>query len=178
MSRIGNRPIDIPSGVTVDVGSEGIQVKGPKGELSCSVPEGIVAKVEGEQLLLERPDDSKPSRSNHGLARALANNMVVGVSEGFTKRLDIEGVGYRADVKGKVLNLLLGFSHPVEMQIPESLKVSVEANTKVIIEGADKETVGQFAADVRRLRPPEPYKGKGVRYEDEHIRRKVGKAGA
>jgi large subunit ribosomal protein L6 len=178
MSRIGNRPIDIPSGVTVNVGSDEIQVKGPKGELSCAVPKGIEAKVEGEQLLLERPDDSKPSRANHGLARALANNMVVGVSEGFTRRLDIEGVGYRADVKGKVLNLLLGFSHPVEMQIPESLKVSVEANTKVIIEGADKGTVGQFAAYLRRLRPPEPYKGKGVRYEDEHIRRKVGKAGA
>ena len=178
MSRVGNRPIQIPSGVTINVGDDGIQVKGPKGELSCAVPEGISAKVEGEQLVLERPDDSKPSRAKHGLARALANNMVVGVSDGFVKKLDIEGVGYRADVKGKVLNLLLGFSHPVEMAIPEGLKVSVEANTKVVIEGADKESVGQFAADVRKLRPPEPYKGKGVRYEDEHIRRKVGKAGA
>jgi len=114
----------------------------------------------------------------HGLARALANNMVVGVSDGFAKRLEIEGVGYRAEVKGKVLNLLLGFSHPVTMQIPEGLTVKVEGNTKLLIEGASKQAVGQFAATVRSLRPPEPYKGKGVRYHDEHIRRKVGKAGA
>ena len=178
MSRIGKRPIAIPSGVTVNIGDGELQVKGPKGELTGPIPAGITAKVENDELSFERPDDSKPARANHGLARALANNMVVGVSEGFTKRLEIEGVGYRADVKGKVLNLLLGFSHPVEMPIPEGLKVSVDQNTKVAIEGADKQTVGQFAADVRALRPPEPYKGKGVRYDDEHIRRKVGKAGA
>lgn len=178
MSRVGNRPIPIPSGVTVNLSDDQIQVKGPKGELSCPIPTGITVKSEGDQLSFERPDDSKPARSNHGLARALANNMVVGVSEGFVKRLEIEGVGYRADVKGKSLNLLLGFSHPVEMPIPEGLKVSVDQNTKVAIEGADKQIVGQFAADIRALRPPEPYKGKGVRYEDEHIRRKVGKAGA
>jgi len=178
MSRIGKQPIGIPSGVTVNVANGELQVKGPKGNLTGPVPEGIVAKVDGDTLVLERPDDSKVSRSRHGLARALANNMVVGVSDGFVRRLEIEGVGYRADVQGKVLNLLLGFSHPVKMQIPEGLSVSVEANTKLSIEGANKQTVGQFAADVRSLRPPEPYKGKGVRYDDEHIRRKVGKAGS
>ncbi len=178
MSRIGKQPIGIPSGVTVNVANGELQVKGPKGNLTRPVPQGINAKVEGETLVLERPDDSKESRSRHGLARALANNMVVGVSDGFVRRLEIEGVGYRADVQGKVLNLLLGFSHPVKMEIPEGLSVSVEANTKLSIEGANKEAVGQFAADVRSLRPPEPYKGKGVRYDDEHIRRKVGKAGS
>jgi large subunit ribosomal protein L6 len=178
MSRIGKQPIGIPSGVTVNVANGEIQVKGPKGTLSSAVPGGIAAKVEGDELILVRPDDKKESRAMHGLARALANNMVVGVSTGFSKRLEIEGVGYRADVKGKVLNLLLGFSHPVTMPIPEGLTVKVEANTKLSIEGADKQSVGQFAANVRSLRPPEPYKGKGVRYDDEHIRRKVGKAGA
>jgi large subunit ribosomal protein L6 len=178
MSRIGKQPIAIPDGVSVNVANGEIQVKGPKGNLSCVVPEGIGAKVEDGRLLFERPEDTKGLRALQGLARSLANNMVVGVSEGFTKLLEIEGVGYRADVKGKVLNLLLGFSHPVEMQIPEGLKVAVEQNTKLTIQGADKQSVGQFAADVRALRPPEPYKGKGVRYADEHIRRKVGKSGA
>lgn len=178
MSRIGKQLIEIPSGVTVNVANGEIQVKGPKGSLACVIPEGIAAKVEDGNLAFARPDDSKPARSRHGLARSLASNMVIGVSEGFTKRLEIEGVGYRADVKGKVLNLLLGFSHPVDVPIPEGLSVSVEANTKLSIEGADKQQVGQFAADVRSLRPPEPYKGKGVRYDDEHIRRKVGKAGS
>jgi large subunit ribosomal protein L6 len=178
MSRIGKQPVTIPSGVTVKVEGGQIQVKGPKGELSGSVPRGIGAKLEDGRLVFERENDTKPIRANHGLARALANNMVVGCSEGFTRRLEIEGVGYRADVKGKVLNLLLGFSHPVNMPIPAGLSVSVENNTKLSIEGADKQSVGQFAADIRSLRPPEPYKGKGVRYEDEHIRRKVGKAGA
>lgn len=178
MSRIGKQVIEIPKGVTVNVADGNIQVKGPKGTLSCAVPEGISVTLEDGRLSFARLDDTKPSRSRHGLARALANNMIVGVSEGFTKRLEIEGVGYRADVKGKVLNLLLGFSHPVDMPIPEGLQVSVDQSTKVSIEGADKQSVGQFAADVRALRPPEPYKGKGVRYEDEYIRRKVGKAGA
>jgi large subunit ribosomal protein L6 len=164
--------------VTVNVANGEIQVKGPKGNLTGPIPAGIAAKVEGDSLILERSDDKKESRALHGLARALANNMVVGVSDGFAKRLEIEGVGYRAEVKGKVLNLLLGFSHPVAMQIPEGLTVKVQGNTKLNIEGASKQAVGQFAADVRSLRPPEPYKGKGVRYHDEHIRRKVGKAGA
>ena len=178
MSRIGKKVIPIPDGVTVNVANGELQVKGPKGTLSGPIPAGITANVADGELSFSRPDDSKPARANHGLARALGNNMVVGVSEGFTKVLEIEGVGYRADVKGKTLNLLLGFSHPVAVPVPEGLKVSVDQNTKVAIEGADKQTVGQFAADVRALRPPEPYKGKGVRYEDEHIRRKVGKAGA
>ncbi len=178
MSRIGKQPIGIPDGVTVEVANGEVRVKGPKGSLRCLVPEGIVAKVEGGRLVFERPDDSKTARSRHGLARALANNLVIGVSIGFSKRLEIEGVGYRADVKGKVLNLLLGFSHPVSLDIPEGLNVKVDGNTKLSIAGADKQAVGQFAADVRSLRPPEPYKGKGIRYDDERIRRKVGKAGA
>lgn len=178
MSRIGNRPIDVPSGVEIKIAGDQVQVKGPKGNLSCGMPEGISAELEGGTLTIKRPDDSKESRARHGLARALTNNMVVGCSTGFTRNLEIEGVGYRAEVKGKTLNLLLGFSHPVNMPIPEGLSVSVEANTKLSIEGVDKQSVGQFAADIRSLRPPEPYKGKGVRYDDEHIRRKVGKAGA
>ena len=178
MSRIGKQPIGIPDGVTIEVANGEVQAKGPKGTLRCVVPAGIGAKVEDGKLIFDRPDDKKESRARHGLARALANNMVSGVSSGFSKRLEIEGVGYRADVKGKVLNLLIGFSHLVKMDIPEGLKVSVEGNTKLQIEGADKQLVGQFAADVRSLRPPEPYKGKGIRYHDEHIRRKVGKAGA
>jgi large subunit ribosomal protein L6 len=178
MSRIGKQKIGIPAGVTVSVTNGEVQVKGPKGNLKCAVPEGIVGQVDGDVLSFDRPDDSKPARARHGLARSLANNMVIGVSQGFAKRLEIEGVGYRAEVKGKSLNLLLGFSHPVEMPIPTGLTVAVEQNTKVTIEGPDKQLVGQFAADVRSLRPPEPYKGKGVRYDNEHIRRKVGKAGA
>ena len=178
MSRIGKQPISIPDGVTVEVANGKVQAKGPKGTLRYTVPTGIGAKVEDGKLIFERPDDKKESRARHGLARALANNMVVGVSTGFSKRLEIEGVGYRADVKGKVLNLLLGLSHPVKIEIPEGLSVGVEGNTKLHIEGADKQAVGEFAAVVRSLRPPEPYKGKGIRYDDEHIRRKVGKAGA
>jgi large subunit ribosomal protein L6 len=170
--------VAIPDGVTIDVARGEIEAKGPKGTLRGVVPEGIGAKVEDGQLVFERSDDRKESRARHGLARALGNNLVVGVSEGFSKKLEIEGVGYRADVQGKSLNLLLGLSHPVEMPIPEGISVSVENSTTVTIEGADKGAVGQFAAVVRGLRPPEPYKGKGIRYDDEHIRRKVGKAGA
>jgi len=178
MSRIGKQPIGIPDGVTIEIAKGEVQAKGPKGTLRCVIPDGIGAKLEDGTLVFERSDDTKTSRAQHGLARALVNNMVVGVSAGFSKRLEIEGVGYRADVRGKVLNLLLGFSHPVAMDIPEGLKVAVEGNTNLSIEGADKQMVGQFAADVRSLRPPEPYKGKGIRYHDEHVRRKVGKAGA
>lgn len=178
MSRIGNRPIEVPSGVDITIAGGEMQVKGPKGNLSCGLPEGISAELEGEWLTIKRPNDEKETRAMHGLARALVNNMVVGCSTGFRRNLEILGVGYRAEVKGDVLNLLLGFSHPVEMPIPKGLSVAVEANTKVSIEGVDKGTVGQFAADIRSLRPPEPYKGKGVRYDDEHIRRKVGKAGS
>ncbi|MCG8587964.1 MAG: 50S ribosomal protein L6 [Proteobacteria bacterium] len=178
MSRIGNAPISLPDGVTVSASGNDVQVKGPKGALSASIPSEIALEVDSGVAKLKRPSDKKSHRALHGLARALVNNMVVGVTQGFAKELEIHGVGYRADVKGKVLNLALGFSHPVAMDVPEGLKVSVEANTKLRIEGMDKALVGQFAADVRSLRPPEPYKGKGIRYSDEHVRRKVGKAGA
>lgn len=178
MSRIGKQPIKIPNGVTVDLANGEMHAKGPKGTLQFEVPAGIQAKLQDGNLIFERNDESKDTRARHGLARALAHNMIVGVNAGFAKRLEILGVGYRAEVQGKKLNLLLGYSHPVVVNIPDGLQVSVEANTSVQILGTDKETVGQFAADVRSLRPPEPYKGKGVRYSDEHIRRKVGKAGA
>ncbi len=178
MSRIGNWVIRVPDGVSVNVGDGAIEVKGPKGTLSGPVPEGITAELDDGRLVFRRPDDSKPSRARHGLARALANNMVVGVSDGFRRGLEIEGVGYRAEMKGSTLSLLLGFSHPVEIPVPEGLSVTVQGNTKLTIEGADKQAVGQFASELRSLRPPEPYKGKGVRYEDERIRRKVGKAGS
>lgn len=178
MSRIGNMMIRVPDGVTVNVADGAIQVKGPKGALSGPVPEGITAELNDGRLVFRRPDESKPSRARHGLARALANNMIVGVSDGFRRGLEIEGVGYRAEMKGSTLSLLLGFSHPVEIPVPEGLSVTVQGNTKLTIEGADKQAVGQFASELRSLRPPEPYKGKGVRYEDERIRRKVGKAGS
>ncbi|MEZ4278147.1 MAG: 50S ribosomal protein L6 [Myxococcota bacterium] len=178
MSRIGNRAIVIPSGVTVEVANGEIQVKGPKATLKSAVPEGIQASVENGTIRFVRGADTKDARAKHGLARALTNNMVIGASTGFTRRLEIEGVGYRADVRGKELHLLLGYSHPIVLPIPEGLTVAVEANTKVSITGSEKEVIGQFAADVRSLRPPEPYKGKGVKYAEEKIRRKVGKAGS
>ena len=178
MSRIGKRPVAIPDGVTVTVGGGEIQVKGPKGQISGPLPAPISAKVEDGQVVLERPDDQKANRALHGLARALTNNMVVGVTEGFKRGLEIEGVGYRAEVKGDTLTLTLGFSHPVDMKVPKGLSVSMDGNTKLTVEGVDKQAVGQFAADIRKLRPPEPYKGKGIRYAGEHIRRKVGKTGA
>lgn len=178
MSRIGNRAIVIPSGVTVEVANGEIQVKGPKATLKSVVPEGIQASVENGTIRFVRGADTKDARAKHGLARALTNNMVIGASTGFTRRLEIEGVGYRADVRGKELHLLLGYSHPIVLPIPEGLTVAVEANTKVSITGSEKEVIGQFAADVRSLRPPEPYKGKGVKYAEEKIRRKVGKAGS
>ena len=178
MSRIGNRAIEIPSGVTVDVANGEIQVKGPKATLRGPVPEGIKVTVENGWVRFGRGADTKEARCLHGLARALTNNMVIGASTGFTRRLEIEGVGYRADVRGKELHLLLGYSHPIVVPIPEGLTVTVDANTKVSITGSDKGVIGQFAADVRSLRPPEPYKRKGVKYAEERIRRKVGKAGS
>ena len=178
MSRIGKMPIALPQGVSVEKIEGGVRVKGPKGTLSESLPESIGFEISGDQVVFNRPDETKANRSLHGLARALVANMVQGVTEGFKKVLEIQGVGYRADTSGKSLNLVLGFSHPVEMPIPEGLSVSVENNTLITVEGIDKEQVGQFAADVRKFRPPEPYKGKGIRYQGEQIRRKVGKAGA
>lgn len=176
MSRIGKRPIELVSGVSVSQKGGLVEVKGPKGTLSDRLPLEIKVDVGDGSVSLSRPDESKKMRALHGLARALLANMVTGVTQGFVKELSIIGVGYRAEAGGKSLKLLLGFSHPVEVAVPEGLSVSVEENTKIKIEGADKRLVGQFASEVRALRPPEPYKGKGVRYVDEQVRRKVGKA--
>ena len=177
MSRVGKAPIAIPDGVKVDRVEDGIRVKGPKGTLSERIPERISATIEDAQIVFERPDDRRESRSLHGLARALVANMVRGVTQGFAKELEIQGVGYRAEADSKVLKLNVGYSHPVEMPIPEGIKVSVDRNVMIKIEGISRQQVGQFAADVRSVRPPEPYKGKGIRYLDERVRRKVGKAG-
>ena len=176
MSRVGKKPIPLPQGVTVDVTPDGIRVKGPKGTLTEAIPEIISLKVEDGNVVLERQDDSKEARSKHGLARALVANMMTGVVTPFIKQLEIQGVGYRADVSGKTLNLNVGYSHPVKMPVPDGLSVSVDRNVIVKVEGISRTRVGQFAADIRSTRPPEPYKGKGVRYLGEQIRRKVGKA--
>jgi large subunit ribosomal protein L6 len=178
MSRVGKRPVPLPDGVTVQCKDGSVHVKGPKGALSARIPEAIAMEIEDKEVRMLRPDEKKESRALHGLARALVGNMVTGVTEGFHKQLEIEGVGYRGDIKGRVLNLTLGFSHPVEVPVPEGLSVSMDGNTKIRVEGIDKHLVGQFAADIRAIRPPEPYKGKGIRYAGERVRRKVGKAGA
>ncbi len=178
MSRVGNKAIEIPSGVEVQASGGTVSVKGPKGQLSATVPTEIGVTVEDGLVKFARPDDRKPSRAKHGLARALVANMVKGVTEEFAKELEIQGVGYRAEAPGKKLVLNVGYSHPVEMPVPEGLSVSVDNNVIVKITGADRQQVGQFAANVRSVRPPEPYKGKGIRYRDEQVRRKVGKAGA
>jgi large subunit ribosomal protein L6 len=178
MSRIGKSMIPIPKGVEVKFASGVINVKGPKGVLESTIPAFLETKIEDGELRFLRADEKKDTRSIHGLTRALVANMIRGVSHGFEKALEIQGVGYRAEVKGKNLNLSLGFSHIVELPVPEGLKVKMEGTTNVVVEGIDKQLVGQFAADIRSLRPPEPYKGKGIRYKGEHVRRKVGKAGA
>jgi large subunit ribosomal protein L6 len=178
MSRIGKAPVAIPNGVTVDRVGDEIRVKGPKGTLSEKMPASIDIKIEKAEIVFERPDDRRDNRALHGLARALVASMVHGVSEPFVKELEIQGVGYRAEADSKTLKLNVGYSHPVDMPIPEGLKVSVDRNVIVRIEGISAQKVGQFAADVRSVRPPEPYKGKGIRYVGEHVRRKVGKAGA
>ncbi len=176
MSRIGKQPISLPGGVEVKLDAGEVKVKGPKGQLAQRIPAIIKMDVADGQVRFTRPDDKRPSRALHGLARALVANMVSGVTEGFVRNLSIVGVGYRAEVSGKTLKLSVGYSNPVDMPIPDGLKISVERNTEVKIEGIDKQAVGQFAAEVRSVRPPEPYKGKGIRYTDEHVRRKVGKA--
>jgi large subunit ribosomal protein L6 len=178
MSRIGKAPVAIPDGVTVERVGDAIRVKGPKGTLSERMPDSIDIKIEKAEVVFERPDDRRDNRALHGLARALVANMVKGVSKPFAKELEIQGVGYRAEADGKTLKLNVGYSHPVDMPIPEGLKVSVDRNVIVRIEGVSAQKVGQFAANVRSVRPPEPYKGKGIRYVGEHVRRKVGKAGA
>jgi large subunit ribosomal protein L6 len=178
MSRIGKAPVALPGNVTVQLSDDAMQVKGPKGSLFCAIPDGVEVAMADGQVRFTRADDSKPGKARHGLARAMLANMIRGVTEGFSQRLEIQGVGYRAEASGKKLKLTVGFSHPVEMTIPDGIKVSVENNTLIKIEGIDKALVGQFAADVRGFKPPEPYKGKGIRYQGEHVRRKVGKAGA
>ena len=178
MSRIGNTPVNVPAGVEVRLDGGTVAVKGPKGQLSEQLPAEIAVAVEGGEVQVTRPDDRTSTRALHGLARALVANMVQGVSRPFVKELEIQGVGYRADVSGKKLKMMLGLSHPVEIDVPEGLQVSVDRNVIVRIEGISRQQVGQFAAEVRAIRPPEPYKGKGIRYVDEHVRRKVGKAGA
>lgn len=176
MSRVGKKVISIPAGVTVTVNGALVTVKGGKGELSWTMPEGITAAVEGTELSVSRADDSRKLRALHGTNRSLLANMVEGVSKGFTKELEIVGVGFKAAVKGKALDLALGKSHPILHPIPAGLTVTVTDNTKIKVEGVDKQVVGQFAAEVRGYYPPEPYKGKGVHYVGEHIRRKEGKS--
>jgi len=177
MSRVGRLPITIPSGVDVDVKGSHIKVKGPKGTLERDVTPHLSVVSEEGQLRVERPDEEKRSRELHGLTRSLINNMVVGVTEGYTRDLEIQGVGYRAQLVGKKLQLNLGYSHPIEIDPPEGIAFEVENPTKVVVTGIDKELVGRMAAQVRATRKPEPYKGKGVRYAGEVVRRKAGKAG-
>ena len=178
MSRIGRMPIAVPAGVTVDIAENNkVTVKGPKGTLERVLPAEMDIKMEGEVIIVSRPNDLKKMKSLHGLTRTLIYNMVVGVTEGYKKELEVNGVGYRAQKKGKVLTLSLGYSHPVEMEDPEGIEVAVDGQNKIIVSGIDKEKVGQYAAEIREKRAPEPYKGKGIKYSDEVIRRKVGKTG-
>ena len=176
MSRIGNKAVEIPDKVKVSVGDDGaVSVEGPKGKLRWKLPRDIRASVEKNRVSLVREAETRSVKALHGLSRSLVHNMVQGVSEGFTKQLEIEGVGFRAAVEGSNLNLSLGFSHPIQFSIPQDIKITVTDNRKITIQGADKKLVGQVAADIRGFYPPEPYKGKGVRYAGEQIRRKVGK---
>ncbi len=178
MSRIGRMPIALPAGVTVDIAENNkVTVKGPKGTLERVLPAEMEIKLDGTTVTVSRPNDLKKMKSLHGLTRTLINNMVVGVSQGFEKKLEVNGVGYRAQKNGKTLVLSLGYSHPVEMTDPEGLEVVVEGQNLITVKGIDKEKVGQYAAEIRSKREPEPYKGKGIKYVDEVIRRKVGKTG-
>lgn len=177
MSRIGNKTIEIPSGVTVTANDSEVTVKGPKGELTRSFHPEMIIKIEDNTIEVSRPSDSKEHRSLHGTTRSVLANMVDGVSKGFEKTLELIGVGYRAQKQGKKLVLSLGFSHPVEFDPEDGIEVEVPSNTKVIVKGINKERVGELAANIRAVRPPEPYKGKGVRYEGEYVRRKEGKTG-
>ena len=178
MSRIGKIPVPVPKGVTVSAHGVTVSVKGPKGELKKTFHTAITIKVEGETVVVTRPSDEKLHKSLHGLTRTLIANMVEGVTKGYQKTLEIAGVGYKAEPRAYGLQLALGFSHPVEYKAPVGIKLSAPTPTQVVIEGADKETVGQVAAEIRLLRPPEPYKGKGIKYANEIVRRKAGKTGA
>ncbi len=178
MSRIGKMPITVPAGVTVTIEDNFVTVKGPKGELSRQINKNMKLTLDNGVLTVERPNDEKENRAMHGLSRTLINNMVVGVTDGFKKTLEINGVGYRCALQGKNINFNLGFSHPCVKEPPAGITFEVPAPNKIIVSGADKEVVGAVAAEIRTLRPPEPYKGKGIRYEGEFVRRKMGKAGA
>ncbi|MFT4148147.1 MAG: 50S ribosomal protein L6 [Micrococcaceae bacterium] len=178
MSRIGNAPITVPSGVDLKIDGSKVTVKGSKGELSHDVPAPISVSHDDGTLTVERPDDERTSRSLHGLTRTLIANMITGVTDGYTKELEIVGTGYRVQQKGQDLELALGFSHPVSVKPIEGVTLSTEGQNKIIVSGIDKQKVGEMAANIRKLRKPDPYKAKGIRYVGEHIRRKVGKAGA
>lgn len=177
MSRIGKRPIPLPAKVTVAIEGQQVTVKGPKGELSRVIPSEVEIVQEADTLLIARRNESRAARQRHGLSRTLVANMVEGVSQGFQRRLEIQGIGYRAQVQGRSLNLTVGYSHPVQITPPDGVQVAVENNTNVIVSGIDKEIVGNIAAQIRSVRPPEPYKGKGIRFAGEIVRRKAGKAG-
>lgn len=177
MSRIGLKPITIPAGVDVNINSNTVTVKGPNGTLTMDAHPNMDISVEGSEIIVKRPNDQKENRSLHGLTRSLVANMVTGVTEGFKKTLEVNGVGYRVQLQGNKLVMNLGFSHQVTMEASEGIKIECPSANSIVISGADKQKVGQFAAQVREKRPPEPYKGKGIKYSDEHIRRKEGKAG-
>ncbi len=178
MSRIGRKPVAVPKGVAIDLQGSTIAVKGPRGELRRTLHPDMKLGLDGGTFTVERPSEDKRHKALHGLTRTLVQNMVDGVSKGFTKTLEIQGVGYKAEAKPYGVNLVVGYSHPVKYEAPKGIKISVENNTVVKIEGADKEVVGQVAAELRSVRPPEPYKGKGIRYQGEQVRRKAGKTGA
>ena len=178
MSRIGKQPIAVPSGVKVRVAEGSVVAEGPKGKVTQAIVPGTGVEANDNQLLVTRQNDERETRARHGLMRALLANAVTGVSQGFTKTLDIVGVGYRAELKGRALHLALGYSHPVVFALPPGVDVAVEKNTRITVTGADRQQVGQVASEIRSLRPPDPYKGKGVRYSDERLRLKVGKAGS
>lgn len=177
MSRIGKRPITIPAKVEVTIDGQFVQVSGPKGKLSRTLPALVTLSQEGQELRVVRDNDSRKARERHGLCRTLVDNMIQGVSQGFEKKLDIQGVGYRASTQGSKLTLNVGYSKPVEMEMPQGISVTVNNNTEVVVSGIDKELVGNVAAKIRAVRPPEVYKGKGIRYQGEFVRRKVGKSG-
>ncbi|MEB3228330.1 MAG: 50S ribosomal protein L6 [Synechocystis sp.] len=177
MSRIGKRPITVPAKVSVEIAGLHLSVKGPKGTLERTLPEKIIVAQEGETLTVTRQDESRTARERHGLVRTLVANMVDGVAQGFERRLEIQGVGYRAQAQGSKLTLNVGYSKPVEMTMPQGIEVKVENNTQVVLTGIDKELLGNTAAKIRAVRPPEPYKGKGIRYQGEYVRRKAGKTG-
>jgi large subunit ribosomal protein L6 len=175
MSRIGRKPIEIPAGVNVSVDPGRVMVNGPLGELATAVPQRMAIEREGDELLVKRPTDRGEDRALHGLTRTLIANMVEGVTKGFERRLEVQGVGYRAALRGTALELNVGFSHPVVKDAPAGITFEVPVPTQIVVKGVDKQQVGQIAAEIRRVRPPEPYKGKGIRYEGEFVRRKVGK---